>query len=56
MKKLLISAAVVGLVSSAAAPVLAHSAAAAPAAAGFSAGASAIDRSRWARAGDCDFQ
>ena len=41
MKKLLISAAVVGLVSSAAAPVLAQSAAAAPAAAGFSAGASA---------------
>jgi Skp family chaperone for outer membrane proteins len=41
VKKLLISAAVVGLVSSAAAPVLAQSAAAAPAAAGFSAGASA---------------
>lgn len=41
MKKLLISAAVVGLFSSAVAPVSAQTAAAAPAGAGFSAGASA---------------
>jgi Skp family chaperone for outer membrane proteins len=41
VKKLLISAAVVGLFSSAAAPVMAQTAAAAPAPAGFSSGASA---------------